>query len=61
MILINNFASIVNLRGLMRNMKPQKIDIQQKDNWIPSNFWKNRQNNFTEWTINPYDYVSDPR
>jgi hypothetical protein len=47
MILINNFASIVNLRGLMRNMKPQKIDIQQKDNWIPSNFWKNRRNSVT--------------
>jgi hypothetical protein len=31
-ILINNFSSIINLRGLMRNMKPKKIGIQQKNN-----------------------------
>ena len=43
MILINKFSSIINLRGLMRNMKPKKIGIQQKDNWILSNFWKNRR------------------
>ena len=32
MIFINNFSGIIDLRGLMRNMKPQKTDIQQTYN-----------------------------
>ena len=32
MIFINTFSGIIDLRGLMRNMKPQKTDIQQTYN-----------------------------